>query len=131
MIETRGIRNRNPGNIDRTSDHWLGMSADQSSDSRFVVFDEPVYGLRAMAIILKKRLAAGQNTVDEIISRWAPGNENDTDAYIESVCKSMGCSDVEPLTHEDLPALMKAIVQHENGQQPYPDELFTQALEMA
>lgn len=29
----RGIRNRNPGNIERESDRWLGMSADQSSDS--------------------------------------------------------------------------------------------------
>ena len=44
----RGIRNHNPGNIDKGAD-WEGLADDQSSDSRFCVFKDPVWGIRAMA----------------------------------------------------------------------------------
>lgn len=127
----RGIRNNNPGNIVRTSEKWRGMSLDQSGDSRFVVFDAPVWGLRALARILRKYNAAGLVSVSAIINRWAPPVENDTGAYAAAVARALGVSASQPLvlTDEVLSRLMAAIVQHENGQQPYAPSLFAQAIE--
>ena len=52
MIQTRGERNFNPGNIDKSdSTLWQGMAAVQS-DPRFVVFSDAVFGIRALAKIL-------------------------------------------------------------------------------
>ena len=48
----RGITNCNPGNIERGKDRWLGMSADQSTDPRFLVFDKPESGIRALMRLL-------------------------------------------------------------------------------
>lgn len=128
----RGLRNNNPGNIVRTGEQWRGMSADQSADSRFVVFDSPVWGLRALARILRKYNAAGLVTVRDIINRWAPPVENDTGAYIASVARAVGVAPTQPLvlTDDALSRIMEAIVQHENGQQPYSPELFAQAIQL-
>lgn len=127
----RGIRNNNPGNIDRTADQWRGMAADQSGDPRFVVFQAPVWGLRAMAIILGNDIGAGKNTIRELITEWAPGNENDTESYINAVVAESGFGADEELTTAALARIMPAIVRHENGIQPYAPALFDEAIAMA
>ncbi|WP_046060055.1 structural protein P5 [Paracidovorax citrulli] len=131
----RGIRNNNPGNIDRTSDRWQGMAEDQSGDPRFVVFSAPVWGLRALAkVLLSYYRKRGLNTVDSIIGRWAPSVENDTGAYAQAVARAMDVAvrDELNIEHPDVLALLvEAIVQHENGQQPYPPDLIDQAVRLA
>lgn len=128
----RGLRNNNPGNIERTRDRWRGMAADQSSDPRFVVFDSPVWGLRALARILRKYNSSGLTTVQAMISKWAPSTENDTSAYAAAVSRELGVSPTQPLmlTDDTMARLMAAIVRHENGQQPYGSELFAQAIQL-
>lgn len=83
----RGLRNNNPLNI-RKGNSWQGERHPQS-DPAFEEFETLELGLRAGFIIifnyLKKRPPI--NTVSAIISRWAPANENDTQAYIDNVCK--------------------------------------------
>lgn len=130
MGAARGIRNNNPGNIVRTSERWQGMSADQSSDPRFVVFDSPVYGIRAIARILRKYEAAGINTVQGIINRWAPPNENDTGAYARAVAAALGVSPTQPVALSDsvMGGLIAAIIKHENGSQPYSGDLIVQGI---
>lgn len=119
MIEPAGIprneRNNNPGNVDRTSIRWQGMSPIQS-DPRFITFISPQWGFRCMARILKGDYAEGEQTVSALISRWAPGNENDTAAYIADVAERMGVDphQVLDLTTQLLP-LLKAIALHEGG----------------
>ena len=49
----RGIRNKNPMNIRRTADHWVGM-AEVQHDSSFVEFTSFKYGYRAAFIILHR-----------------------------------------------------------------------------
>jgi len=44
--KSRGFRNKNPGNIRKGID-WQGMRPNQT-DSAFVQFIDPVYGIRAM-----------------------------------------------------------------------------------
>lgn len=128
----RGLRNNNPGNIERTRDQWKGMSADQSSDPRFVVFDAPVWGLRALARVLRKYNAAGLLSVQAMISKWAPSTENNTSAYANAVARELGVSPTQQLVMTDdvLARLMAAIVRHENGQQPYDSGLFAQAIQL-
>lgn len=126
----RGIRNNNPGNIERSGVSWKGMAADQSSDSRFVVFSSPEYGIRAMARVLKNYMAQGYDTVQEIINRWAPPIENDTGAYVRAVASHLGVDPKAPIGTAHIPALIEAIIQHENGQQPYSMDVIARGVEL-
>lgn len=119
----RGIRNHNPGNIERTSVRWKGMSPDQRRDPRFVVFMAPEWGLRAIARILLGDWREGQRTIANLISEWAPPHENDTSAYIAAVGRACGVDPYQPANIPALlPKLIAAIVRHENGVQPYSAE---------
>lgn len=135
MITPRGIRNNNPGNIDRTAERWQGMAADQSSDSRFVVFSAPVWGLRALAkVLLSYQRKHGLCTPAAIIGRWAPPVENDTGAYARQVAKALGVGvgdQIDLQQPETLQRILPAIVQHENDQQPYPATLIAEAVRLA
>ena len=117
----RGIRNNNPGNLkempeDKTQ--WFGERA-TNDDPIFEEFEEPEHGIRALCKVLltyyrKHKLG----TVSKIITRWAPGEENDTGAYIISVCRQMRVSTNAPLKVDEkatLQALAAAIIVHENG----------------
>jgi len=132
-MTSRGIRNNNPGNI-RHGDAWQGL-AEQQTDSSFCVFRSPEYGIRALAkVLLNYEKKYGLNTVRKIISRYAPENENDTGAYIKSVAGQLGVDADEPITVRDkatLLVLAKAIIRHENGEQPYGNEILIKGLEMA
>lgn len=117
----RGIRNNNPGNIEKTGDAWQGL-ADIQPDSRFFTFVDPVYGIRALAKIIRNyRDRYGLNTVQGIINRWAPPVENNTSAYVRAVAAKVGVAPTELLAWDagQLRRLVEAIIQHENGQQPY------------
>lgn len=113
----RGMRNNNPGNIDRNATKWLGM-ADEQTDTRFIVFKEMKYGCRAILKLLSTYYTKYHlHTVKEIISRWAPSNENDTSAYYKKVAKDLGVSpeaDIS-LSKEIHIALGKAITMYECG----------------
>jgi len=130
-MEPRGIRNNNPGNINRTTDHWIGESRDQSSDPRFVVFDLPEWGIRALARVLRMRFNVGADTVRKLIAAWAPPSENDTEAYVQAVAAQMGIDPDAPITSIDdvLHSIVPAIIQHENGEQPYAPELLAQGIQ--
>lgn len=131
----RGIRNSNPGNIDRTAERWQGMAADQSRDKRFVVFDAPVWGLRALAkVLLSYQRKHGLRTPAAIIGRWAPPVENNTGAYARQVANALGVGVNDQIDLQQarmLERILPAIVQHENGQQPYPAALIAEAVRLA
>lgn len=114
----RGIRNNNPGNIRHTQDQWAGMASAQS-DPEFVQFISPEFGIRAMAKILKNYMARGIVNLSQVISTWAPPTENNTQAYVADVARHSGLDPNSKLSAVDLPALIPAMIQHENGQQPY------------
>lgn len=127
----RGIRNKNPGNIRYNGTCWVGLSL-PPSDGEFCVFTEHKYGIRALARIIKVyETKYGINTVAGIIKRWAPANENDTNAYIRSVCHQTGFGSKSKLNLSDtqvMLSLVKAIIRHENGQMPYTDQQIMEGL---
>lgn len=120
----RGVRNNNPGNIDFIpSNKWFGQIGIETGvpNPRFAKFDSPENGIRAIAKLLVGYHKRGFNTVRLMINRWAPPVENDTGAYVNSVAKRMG---VEPdmklaVTLFMLEIMATAIIEHENGYQPY------------
>jgi len=115
----RGIRNNNPGNIERGKDRWLGMSADQSSDQRFLVFDKPEAGLRAiMRVLINYQERHDIKTVRDAVNRWAPPGENNSGAYVQHVARLTGLDPDEPVDFLDeyiCTSVTRAIVRHENG----------------
>lgn len=122
MAEPKGIRQNNPGNI-RHGDSWLGLAPKQP-DKAFCTFIAPEYGIRAMMVIFNTYAKRGLDTVPGIINVWAPISENDTKAYIADVRSKIGKDTVTP---GDYIPLAKAIIWHENGQQPYSDDVFAEA----
>lgn len=129
----RGIRNNNPGNI-RHGDKWQGLAAEQT-DSSFCVFTSAEYGIRALAkVLLNYEKKYGLNTVKKIINRYAPPNENDTGSYIQSVAGQLGVNpdDVIDINNQAVMLiLVKAIIRHENGEQPYNNETLLKGIKMA
>ena len=126
------IRNNNPVKI-RHVDNWLGLS-DKQSDSSFCTFKTPVYGIRAMAkILLNYHMVYGLKTLAGIIHRWAPPNENDTCSYIDSVAEVLGVAPKEEIDVGNpivMAKLIKAIIRHENGIQPYADDTIFRAMRL-
>lgn len=130
QYKQRGIRNNNPGNIRwSAANNWRGQVGKDSGG--FVIFDDPLNGLRASARLIKNKLAKGQTTIAALIATWAPPNENNTAAYIATVARALGVDARAPLTAAHVPALLAAIVQHENGVNPYPADLIRQAVAAA
>uniref|UniRef100_UPI0036DD88B5 structural protein n=1 Tax=Photorhabdus sp. RM322S TaxID=3342825 RepID=UPI0036DD88B5 len=131
---SRGIRNNNPGNI-RWGDNWQGLVPEsQRTDKSFCQFVSPEYGIRAMIKVIRNyNRKYGINTVSGIISRWAPSNENNTDAYINRVCKDtdVTCDQVVDVFDKTFMAkLIKAIITVENGSQPYNNEVIDKAFSL-
>ena len=130
----RGIRNNNPGNIERTGDNWQGMAQNQS-DGRYVVFTEPKYGFRAMTRILRNYQRRGLTTIRTMISTWAPETENHTENYITFVADELNVSpDTNINLERSLPTLLKAISTFENGQayaDYYSDSIIQQGIDLA
>ncbi len=129
---TRGIKNNNPGNIRQSDTDWLGESA-IDNDLEFEEFDTPEQGIRAMAIVLKNYyFRHGLKTIREFITRWAPPTENDTEAYITAVSKEVGLEPDQPFyIVQYMEPMVKAIIRHENGKQPYSDEIVSSGIAMA
>lgn len=65
--------------------------------------------------------------------QWPPPNENQTQAYIQSVASQL-C--ITPDTQVDLTErgvltiFIKAIIRHENGIQPYSDDIIQQGIDL-
>ena len=124
-MTVRSVRNRNPGNL-RKGQPWQGLAPpEQQTDPDFCVFLSPLYGFRALALtLLTYSHKYGLNTVQGIISRWAPANENDTAAYINAVSAAVGTLPgvvLELETPATLQSLCKAIAIHEAGSWLFED----------
>ena len=83
------IGKNNPFNIRYTfGSNWIGRTGQTKG---FCNFSSLEYGVRACAILLfRSYRKLNVLTVTEIISRFAPSSENDTDKYIQFVCNKCG-----------------------------------------
>ena len=95
----RGIRNHNPLNIRRTAkDQWKGL-AEAQTDRAFCQFKSLDYGWRAAFYLLTRTYYHKYRlyTIRNIVRRWAPESENNTEAYINNVSKLTGIDPDEPI----------------------------------
>lgn len=134
----RCIRNNNPLNIRRGTARWKGMSK-REDDEDFEQFETMAYGWRAAFILLGRTYYEKYhlNTIQKIISRWAPACENKTDAYMMYVSINVGINECDPLPSPKLaPAIWMriawAMFEVEAGRkaanEPSNKELFFQSM---
>lgn len=117
----RGLRNNNPLNIRKSRDVFQG-EVKNSTDREFKQFTSMPYGYRAaFKMLYNYQHLYGCQRLADFINRWAPPIENDTLAYIRTVCKYSGLANMSDLTTVDTTdkTMMCGIVAgmsfHENG----------------
>lgn len=131
-FKVRGLRNNNPGNIRISRSDWDGkVPADLNTDGAFEQFYNSEDGIRALARVLLTYYNRGTNTIRKMINVYAPPIENDSDAYVNSVSVSTGVDADRVFPANEVPALVKAIIKHENGLNPYRDETISRAVQRA
>jgi hypothetical protein len=127
---TRGLRNNNPGNIKITNPPtpWQGAAINQT-DGVFVQFVNAESGIRAIARILTNYYSEGYQTVQDMISRWSA---TDQSAYVANVANALNVDPAAVLDlGQSLPGMIAAIIQQENGINPYSDATIQTAIAMA
>lgn len=124
----RGERNNNPGNLNFAGQ--AGASLERPG-GRFARFESSFDGLRALSRQLMLYAGRGINSVDKIISTWAPPSDNNnTTAYIQAVSQRLGVNPQAALNMQDpqtMSALMSSIIHHENGRNIYSRDLIDKA----
>jgi len=98
-MTTRGYRNNNPLNICHSTDTFQGEI--KGDDKAFKTFSSIRYGYRAAFVTLATYLSRGWNTIEKIVTHWAPPNENNTAGYIADVERWSGVPRNKLLTLAD------------------------------
>ncbi|ECZ3410319.1 hypothetical protein K4896_002909 [Salmonella enterica] len=98
-------RFNNPANLR----YAAGYETASTRSGKFVVFPSLDEGVLAAAKQLQIYGTKGINNIHDIISKWAPSNENNTKAYIGHVVNSTGRSEFEKLNLNDTRTLAKLI----------------------
>lgn len=118
----RAVRNNNPLNLTTLpSGTWTGQVG---KDGQFAVFDNPQSGLAAADQNLHAYYSKhGLDTLQGVISRWAPASENDTAAYVGTVAKDLGIDPNAKLNLSDPAtrhAVLASMAKVEAGGSPQP-----------
>lgn len=115
---SRGIKNRNPGNIRQSKIRYDGERL-PSRDSEFKEFESMAYGYRAMFVLLDTYSRRyGLCTIRQMLNRYAPPSENFTEGYIRFVSEMTGIAPDELLNSRaarDMVPVVAAMSQIENG----------------
>ncbi len=124
---SRGIRNNNPLNIRHArQNRWRGLRKEQT-DKSFCQFTEMKWGLRAAIRLMENYIRRGAQTPRQIISRWAPPSENNTQGYVTQACQRAGLDpDFPVLFWADSKKLLRAMCWIESRFLP-SDELLEEA----
>lgn len=93
------IQRNNPANI-RFSifNLWQGQTG---SEDGFVTFDSLENGTRAQIKLLREYINDGDDTIQKIVTRWSPPNENDTAGLIASYAYMSGIDPFEKIDFSD------------------------------
>lgn len=119
---SRGERNCNPLNLVKGI-QWKGLRPEQT-DSRFCQFQSMKYGWRAALMNIRSYISGANgkrqpaDTIEKIITRWAPPNENNTEAYIKAVSEAVSIDRRTRVKWRDralVCAIVKAMAKQECG----------------
>ena len=128
----RGIRNCNPGNISAMRglkwQHQTGYDGEG-----YCIFDAAEWGIRAGAVIIQNyKYYHGIDTIQGIIGRWCPTNDDHMRGYIRYVSNAcrVAPTDVIDICELAFP-LTVSMIFFENGRQPYSAEIINRGIELA
>ena len=106
----------NPGNIRDTDIPWVGATGAKNG---FEVFDTPEHGVRAVGVNLQTYESKyGLKTIEDIITKYAPPSENDTETYIKRVSRWTGIArdaEISMQDHATLLKMVRAILRQEGA----------------
>lgn len=114
-VASRAERNNNPGNLEFRGQRG---AVPEPGSGRFAKFESAAEGVSALVGQLRRYGAQGRDSISKIIAKYAPANENDTQAYIAALSKRMGVGADQTLNLNDpntLSGLVKGISRHESG----------------
>ena len=108
------IAKNNIFNIRAGRAQWLGMTGTRRG---FVEFDTREHGIRAWLVLMRNyRRQYGCRTVRQIVTRFAPPSENDTERYIRFCSEGvMLDADCALTTSTDYAFLGKYMARMETG----------------
>lgn len=116
--------NNNPfALIQKKPSPWQGLKGAQSDG--FLTFENPMYGIRAGFInLVNTYLKKGIDTIEKIFPIYAPAGHgaNVPEDYIKRVVAITKIPRNQKLTYDNLYALGKAIITHEEGKYWVTDE---------
>lgn len=95
------IKRNNPGNVRYYGDQWQGLIPLNYSTGQFCEFYTLYAGLRAMVIDIVGDIEDGADTIRELISEFAPTNENNTAGYINTISSMTSIHPDTSLYHWD------------------------------
>ncbi|PCJ11689.1 MAG: structural protein [Gammaproteobacteria bacterium] len=130
---TRGLRNRNPGNIkefENDNTAWKGERS-EDTDPVFEEFESFEMGIRAMYKILLSYRRQGVITVRQIINRYAPPIENTTSHYVTAVVQFSGVDADDRVTDDNMPSVLGAMIRVENGFNPFSEAFILKSMALA
>ena len=108
-----GYRLNNPFNIRyNPNNKWVGQLSPVNGFCRFLSL---IYGVRAFAFLYRTYINKYHVSVRQFVSRYAPAQENDTAAYVRTVCRLTGFAPDYFLTSADLVRFGSAVLQVEQG----------------
>ena len=101
---------------------WVGMTGVRKG---FVEFSTREYAIRAWLLLMRTyRRRYGCRTVAQIVTRFAPPNENDTANYIAFCCRQVGVTADEELTGMTQYAMLgKAMAKMETATSLRPGDI--------
>lgn len=138
--KNRSFRNNNFGNLAFANQKGARLEdANAKGERRFAKFDTPEEGMRALAKQITSysngtSKAVGYqklNTVESIIAKYAPANENNTQAYIANLSKSLGVSTDQQLDLSNpqvMTKMIRGIATIEGGNPQVTDKFIEDAI---
>jgi hypothetical protein len=105
--KTRAERNFNPGNLNYAGQ--AGATLESGGGARFAKFASEEEGVAALVRQLRLYQQRGIDTIGEIVKKYAPPNENDTQAYIASMARWTGLSADEKLDFNDTDTVRRMV----------------------
>ena len=108
------IAKNNIFNIRAGRAQWLGMTGTRKG---FVEFDTQEHGIRAWLVLMRTyRKAYGCRTIRQIVSKFAPPTENQTERYIRYCCQVVVLGDNADICQDIMYAMLGvAMARMETG----------------
>lgn len=122
----RGVRNHNPGNIEK-GPFSRSMGSSSGRDRRFAYFRRPADGIKAITVLLiYYQHKHKRRSIRRMIARWAPAFENNVRSYANAVARYAKISPDREFSMVDdvvtAQLVIAGMIRHENGYHPYSAE---------